>query len=243
MSGRILVRPDPYFAITDDSGKFEIRNLPAGELEFQAWHESVGGLGLNQPDLKWDFKGRFTITLKNGEEKDLKDISVPAAAVPRPLAYDEPGDEHETDVSGVFRLSPASRCSVRNADRLRPVGRGISSRHDRDEEGQGLSEQQQQIADILTAMFGTPDEPFVLPQTGLDLEKITLASGPVNPATGRARGLFREHCMHCHGITGDDAGPTAVFLDPYPRDYRRGWSNTNRRGTTTGRRRTISCGS
>ena len=25
MSGRILVRPDPYFAITDDSGKFEIR--------------------------------------------------------------------------------------------------------------------------------------------------------------------------------------------------------------------------
>ena len=27
-------------------------------------------------------------------------------------------------------------------------------------------QQQQQIADILTAMFGTPDEPFVLPQTG-----------------------------------------------------------------------------
>ena len=41
-------------------------------------------------------------------------------------------------------------------------------------------QQQQQIADILTAMFGTPDAPFVLPQTGLDLEKITLASGPVN---------------------------------------------------------------
>ena len=41
-------------------------------------------------------------------------------------------------------------------------------------------QQQQQIADILTAMFGTPDEPFVLPQTGLDLEKITLASGPVH---------------------------------------------------------------
>jgi plastocyanin len=79
MSGRILIRPDPYFAITDDSGKFEIRDLPAGELEFQAWHESVGGLGLNQPDLKWDSKGRFTITLKNGEEKDLKDLSVPAA--------------------------------------------------------------------------------------------------------------------------------------------------------------------
>ncbi len=28
--------------------------------------------------------------------------------------------------------------------------------------------------------------------------------------------------MHCHGITGDGAGPTAAFLNPYPRDYRKG---------------------
>jgi mono/diheme cytochrome c family protein len=84
--------------------------------------------------------------------------------------------------------------------------------------------QQQQIADILTAMFGTPDQPFVLPQTGLDLQKITLASGPVNRAApSGARGLYREHCMHCHGITGDGDGPTAAFLNPYPRDYRHGW--------------------
>lgn len=79
MSGRLLIRPDPYFAITDDSGRFEIRNLPAGELEFQAWQESIGGLALNEPDLKWDPKGRFTVTLKNGEQRDLKDIPVPAA--------------------------------------------------------------------------------------------------------------------------------------------------------------------
>jgi mono/diheme cytochrome c family protein len=85
-------------------------------------------------------------------------------------------------------------------------------------------DQQQQIADILTAMFGTPDDPYVLPQTGLDLEKVQLASGPVHrDATSGPRGLFREHCMHCHGITGDGAGPTAAFLNPYPRDYRRGW--------------------
>ena len=79
MSGNLLIRPDPYFAVTDKSGRFEIKDLPAGELEFQAWHETVGGLGLNQPDLKWDFKGRFTIALHNGEVKDLKDIAVPAA--------------------------------------------------------------------------------------------------------------------------------------------------------------------
>src|SRR5205807_5778428 len=36
------------------------------------------------------------------------------------------------------------------------------------------------------------------------------------------RGLYREHCAHCHGITGDGVGPTAAFLNPYPRDYRKG---------------------
>jgi mono/diheme cytochrome c family protein len=28
--------------------------------------------------------------------------------------------------------------------------------------------------------------------------------------------------VHCHGITGDGLGPTAAFLNPYPRDYRPG---------------------
>ena len=34
--------------------------------------------------------------------------------------------------------------------------------------------------------------------------------------------LYRRHCLHCHGVTGDGAGPTADFLYPRPRDYRRG---------------------
>ena len=41
-------------------------------------------------------------------------------------------------------------------------------------------------------------------------------------AVAGPRGLYREHCVHCHGITGDGAGPTSAFLNPYPRDYRRG---------------------
>jgi mono/diheme cytochrome c family protein len=36
------------------------------------------------------------------------------------------------------------------------------------------------------------------------------------------KGLYRQHCAHCHGTTGDGAGPTAAFLTPYPRDYRQG---------------------
>jgi len=84
-------------------------------------------------------------------------------------------------------------------------------------------EQQKQVATILLAMFGTPDEPVCLPEAGLDPAKLRLAAGPVrSDIVGRKNGLFREHCVHCHGITGDGLGPTAAFLNPYPRDYRPG---------------------
>ncbi len=38
----------------------------------------------------------------------------------------------------------------------------------------------------------------------------------------RPRGLYRQHCAQCHGITGDGYGPAAAMLSPYPRDFRRG---------------------
>ena len=84
-------------------------------------------------------------------------------------------------------------------------------------------EQERQVATVLQAMFGTPDEPIALPETGLDEAKLKLAAGPVrSDIVGRKNGLYREHCVHCHGITGDGMGPTAAFLNPYPRDYRPG---------------------
>ena len=86
-----------------------------------------------------------------------------------------------------------------------------------------LPAQQQQVATIMLAMFGTPDDPVCLPETGLDPAKLRLAAGPVrSDIVGRKNGLYREHCVHCHGITGDGLGPTAAFLNPYPRDYRPG---------------------
>ena len=39
---------------------------------------------------------------------------------------------------------------------------------------------------------------------------------------GIAIGLYREHCVHCHGVSGDGMGPTAGVLNPYPRDFRMG---------------------
>jgi mono/diheme cytochrome c family protein len=85
------------------------------------------------------------------------------------------------------------------------------------------AEQERQVATVLLAMFGTPDDPVALPETGLDEAKLRLAAGPVrSDIVGRKNGLYREHCAHCHGITGDGMGPTAAFLNPYPRDYRPG---------------------
>ena len=57
----------------------------------------------------------------------------------------------------------------------------------------------------------------------LQIDKLRAAAGPVSSdQTGSQFGLYRKHCAHCHGLSGDGAGPTSVFLEPYPRDFRRG---------------------
>jgi len=81
MKGWIVARPDPYFAISDAAGNFEIKDLPAGDLEFQVQHESAGPIVVARSDLNWSDKGRFQVSLKKGEEKDLKDLTITAAAL------------------------------------------------------------------------------------------------------------------------------------------------------------------
>ncbi len=82
-------------------------------------------------------------------------------------------------------------------------------------------EYQKEIANVLGALFGTPDEPNVLPETGLDPGRLRVSAGPAwSDQSGTNHGLYRRHCVHCHGINGDGRGPTARFLNPYPRDYR-----------------------
>lgn len=90
-------------------------------------------------------------------------------------------------------------------------------------------DQLQGVDEAMQALFGTPDAPLLPAVDGVELGKIVnlshlkIAAGPVgSDEHGNPRGLYREHCAHCHGITGDGVGPTAVFLNPYPRDYRKG---------------------
>jgi mono/diheme cytochrome c family protein len=47
------------------------------------------------------------------------------------------------------------------------------------------------------------------------------SGGPPEPQEG-GYALYRKHCLHCHGVTGAGDGPTAPFLYPRPRDYRKG---------------------
>lgn len=85
------------------------------------------------------------------------------------------------------------------------------------------AEQTQEVANILDAMFGTPDEPSLLDEAGLDKSLVKMSAGPTqSDQFGRETGLYRRHCAHCHGTTGDGMGPTAMLLNPYPRDYRQG---------------------
>ena len=45
MKGWVLVRPNPYGTVSKPDGTFEIRNVPAGEIELQFWHEKAGYIG------------------------------------------------------------------------------------------------------------------------------------------------------------------------------------------------------
>jgi mono/diheme cytochrome c family protein len=88
------------------------------------------------------------------------------------------------------------------------------------------------VDELITNWFGTPDQPRwpAIEETTeatkslLQVERLVRAAGPQrSDREDKHYGLFRELCSNCHGLTGDGRGPTAMFLDPYPRDFRPGW--------------------
>lgn len=42
MSAVILVTPTPYFAVSDENGKFVVDQLPSGPYQVEIWHEKLG---------------------------------------------------------------------------------------------------------------------------------------------------------------------------------------------------------
>jgi mono/diheme cytochrome c family protein len=77
---------------------------------------------------------------------------------------------------------------------------------------------QAELRDALQELFGTPAHPKVELISAesrqiLQLDETTLKEGSR---------LYRLHCLQCHGLTGDGRGPTAKWVNPHPRDYRKG---------------------
>jgi hypothetical protein len=68
MKGYVLPRSNPYAAVSAADGTFKIEKLPAGEWEFQVWHENPGYLAT--PEWK---QGRFKLKIVAGANKLGKD--------------------------------------------------------------------------------------------------------------------------------------------------------------------------
>lgn len=74
-----------------------------------------------------------------------------------------------------------------------------------------------ELSNVLDKLFGSPAYPRVVlareTVTRLKLDRDLLAEGSK---------LYRIHCLHCHGLSGDGRGPTSFWVNPHPRDYRQG---------------------
>jgi len=77
MCGWLVVRDTPYMAVTDPDGRFEIKNLPAGQWQFMFYHEQAGYVSDVKVDGKAEVwkRGITTIEIKPGK-KDLGDVVV-----------------------------------------------------------------------------------------------------------------------------------------------------------------------
>ena len=75
MSGFVAVLKNPYFAVTDKDGLFEIKDAPAGDFRLVIWQEESGWVvGDDKPSKK----GK-KITIKAGDTTDLGKIPMKRA--------------------------------------------------------------------------------------------------------------------------------------------------------------------
>lgn len=72
LSAYVLVQDHPYMSVTDENGRFEMRNIPAGNWQFRFWHEEFGYLrDLKLNGIETEFpKGLRTISI----ERDYTEI-------------------------------------------------------------------------------------------------------------------------------------------------------------------------
>jgi len=83
MVAYMLIREDPYFAVTDAEGKFSIEKIPAGKWTFQFWHSRCGYMKDLQQEGKGiaGKRGEVEFEIKDGETLDLGKLMIEAKAL------------------------------------------------------------------------------------------------------------------------------------------------------------------
>lgn len=146
--------------------------------------------------------------------------SLPVRFGSREVAIVEATDD-EAGEQTVFSLAP-----MYGADALPTISAG-ETLHWNDEFGNPHT------AEIVSAAGKTLTVPLVAPEhvpiavpevfdeeTGDPVPPRAVIGAPDLLTHGRE--LYVVHCQHCHGATGAGDGPTAKYLHPLPRDYRKG---------------------
>src|SRR5262249_4421621 len=72
MKAYIRVFNHPYFAVTDEDGKFTIKDAPAGEWRIVVWQEKSGWGKADRNDPNPPTKTGTPITIKAGETTTLE---------------------------------------------------------------------------------------------------------------------------------------------------------------------------
>ena len=73
------------------------------------------------------------------------------------------------------------------------------------------------MEEVLLELFGSPASPRVRVPSEI-VKSLRLEDDHLEHGSS----LYRLHCLHCHGVTGDGRGPTGRWVNPHPRDYRQG---------------------
>ena len=77
MNAYLLIRDNPYMAVTGEDGSFEIKNVPAGKQEFAFYHEAKGYMrDLTIGKEETDRKGQLKLVIPAGNTLDLGTIKV-----------------------------------------------------------------------------------------------------------------------------------------------------------------------
>lgn len=81
MTAHLLIRDNPYFAVSNENGEFEIKNLPRGDWTFEVWHEKAGNIdsvSIGGQTKAWS-RGRVDVSIVGGDN-DLGEIKIAPAA-------------------------------------------------------------------------------------------------------------------------------------------------------------------